>query len=88
MSFIEKIFGYSKADEHLAKLLVRAAEYAEIYLLAKRRQKGCDGMGELAMAKEDFKDSVDDLINYCKRQGYLAADVQCDIDAVADELHK
>lgn len=75
------LFDFAKSDTGLQELLEKASEYADIYLMAKRNQKGCDGMGELAMAKEDFKDSLDDLINYCKRQGYLAADVQYDIDS-------
>ena len=88
MSFIEKIFGYSKADEHLAKLLVRAAEYAEIYLLAKRRQKGCDGMGELATMKEEFRDIVDKVIQYSQERRYISEVISCDIDLVADEIVK
>jgi len=35
-------------DAHLASLLGRVSEYAEIYLLAKQRQKGGDEMGEAA----------------------------------------
>ena len=88
MSFIEKISGYSKSDEHLAKLLVKAAEYAEIYLLAKRRQKGCDGMGELATMKEEFKDIVDKVIQYCKEKKYISEVIFFDIDSIADEIKR
>ena len=88
MSFIEKISGYSKSDEHLAKLLVSAAEYAEIYLLAKRRQKGCDGMGELGTLKEEFRDVVDKVIQYCKEKKYISQDMSYDIDSIAAEIVK
>ncbi|MFZ3121959.1 MAG: hypothetical protein WA104_01120 [Thermodesulfovibrionales bacterium] len=48
LSCIEEICGYSVSDAHLASLLSRVSEYAEIYLLAKQRQKGGDEMGEVA----------------------------------------
>ncbi len=73
-------------DNHASSLLFKARECAEVYLLVTRRKKGCDGMGELAMIKEEFKEAVDDLINYCKGKDYLASDFQYDIDTIADIL--
>lgn len=43
-----KIQQVSKSDSLLAKLFAEAKEYAQVYVLARQRQKGCDGMGELA----------------------------------------
>lgn len=43
-------------------------------------------MGELAMVKEEFGASLDGLINYCKRKGYIGSNIQYEIDSVADEL--
>jgi hypothetical protein len=73
-------------DDDVSLLLCRARECAEIYLLVTKRQKGCDGMGELAMIKEEFKEAVDDLINYCKEGEYLASDFEYDLDTVAAVL--
>jgi hypothetical protein len=73
-------------DNRASSLLCKARECAETYLLVTRRRKGCDGMGELAMIKEEFKEAVDDLINYCKNKEYLAVDFQYDLDAVAAML--
>jgi hypothetical protein len=73
-------------DDDVFLLLCRARECAEIYLLVTKRQKGCDGMGELAMIKEEFKEAVDDLINYCKEGEYLASDFEYDLDTVAAVL--
>jgi hypothetical protein len=73
-------------DDDVSSLLYRARECAEIYLLVTKRQKGCDGMGELAMIKEEFKEAVDDLINYCKEGGYPASDFEYDLDTVAAVL--
>jgi hypothetical protein len=74
------------ADDHISSLLLKAKECAEIYLLVTKRQKGCDGMGELAMITEEFKEAVDDLFNYCKNKDYLANDFQYELGTVADIL--
>ncbi len=74
------------SDPEALRLLETAGEYAEIYLLARKRNKGCDGMGELAMAREELRDSLWALTGYCKRKGYLPADVHYEIDQTADEL--
>jgi hypothetical protein len=76
----------AESDIEFCRLLRTAREYADIYLLARKMQKGCDGMGELAMVKEEFRDSLDDLMNYCKGKGYLCGDIRYEIDFVADEL--
>lgn len=76
----------SKSDGELLKLLVDARECAEFYLLSKRRQKGCDGMGELAMIKDEFEESLNRLIAYCKAKGYVSADIQCGLDFAAEDL--
>jgi hypothetical protein len=73
-------------DNRASWLLCKARECAEIYLLVARRKKGCDGMGELAMIKEEFKEAVDDLMNYCKDKECLAINFQYDLDTVADML--
>ncbi len=44
---LKPILETSKKDYKLHRLLEKAQEYAEVYLLAKKRQKGCDGMGEV-----------------------------------------
>ncbi len=76
----------AKSDARFAALLAGAAEDADIYLLAKRRQKGCDGMGEMASLEDEFKSAVNDLVDYCARNKYLPDDVTYDIDVIADEL--
>jgi hypothetical protein len=76
----------AKADPGFVRLLGTAREYADIYLLARNTQKGCDGMGELEMAKEEFGDSLDALINYCTERQYLSGDFRYELDSAADEL--
>ncbi len=76
----------SKADKRLAELLMNAREYAEIYLMAQKRQKGCDGMGELATMKEEFRDVIDKVIQYSQEQKYIPQNMSYDIDSVADEI--
>lgn len=85
---IRNILDASRSDAGLAGLLGDAVEYAQVYLLAKQRQKGCDGMGELVTMKEEFRDIVDKVIQYCKEKKYIAEDVSYDIDSIADEIVK
>lgn len=59
---IENISKAAASDTHLARLLSVSGEYAQVYLYAKQRQKGCDGMGELATMKEELRDIVDKVM--------------------------
>ncbi|MDA8172764.1 MAG: hypothetical protein M0Z48_13155 [Nitrospiraceae bacterium] len=78
----------SKTDGELLKLLVDARECAEFYLLSKRRRRGCDGMGEFAMIKEEFEQALNILTTYCKEKGYVSADIQYELDSAAKDLAK
>ncbi len=83
---IKDIVESGKSDGELVRLFGIAREYADIYLLARNRQKGCDGMGELAMVKEEFANSLRELTEYCNGRGYLRGDIHYDIDCIANEL--
>ena len=83
---IEGIFKTSKTDAQLSGLLDEVKEFAQVYLLARQRQKGCDGMGELATMKEEFRDVVDKVIQYCQEKKYISRDLSFDIDAIADKI--
>ena len=85
---IRQISEIAKSDPGFVRLYWTAREYADIYLLARKTQKGCDGMGELAMAKEEFGDSLDTLINYCIGKKYLSGDVLYELKSEADELRE
>ena len=77
----------AKTDPKLARLLGDVREYASVYVLARLRQKGCDGMGELATMKEEFRDVVDKVIQYCKEK-YISEVPGYDIDSIADEIKR
>jgi hypothetical protein len=83
---IETIIKTSKSDGDLSAFVDEAREYAQIYLLAKQRHKGCDGTGELMTLKEEFKDTVDKLVQYCKEKNYLSGACAYDPDSIADEI--
>jgi len=78
----------SKTDALLAALVDDAREYAQVYLLAKQRRKGCDGTGELMTLREEFKDTVDKMVRYCKEKNQLSGICAYDPDSVADALVK
>jgi hypothetical protein len=77
---IETIFRASKSDAKLAGLIDEVKEFAHVYVLARKRQKGCDGMGELATMKEEFREVVDKVIQYCKEKEYISEVMGYDID--------
>ena len=88
MSIIEIIQKFVPDDAQLARLFERVREYAELYLIAKQRQKGCDGMGEVATLKDEFIYSLNGIIRYSKEKGYLTGDVSYDIDLIARDICK
>jgi len=73
---INTVLQASKTDARLATLLDEAREYAQIYLLAKERKKGCEGTGELMTLREEFRDAIGKLVKYCREKDY-----QCDLNA-------
>ena len=87
MNFIETIQKFIQDDQHLAQLFERVQEYAELYLRAKQRQKGCDGMGEVATLKDEFIYSLNKIINYCEEKGYIE-NIIYDLDLMAMDISK
>ena len=85
---IDDISERSASDPGLARLLDEAHEFACIYVLARQRQKGCDGMGELASMREEFRDVVDKVIQYSQEKKYISQGISYDIDSIADEIVK
>ena len=83
---IETIITQSKSDRALAALADEAREYAQVYLFAKQRHKGCSGTGELMTLKEEFKDAVDKMIRHCKENGYVSGACEYDPDSVVAAL--
>jgi hypothetical protein len=88
VSIIEIIQKFVPDDAQLARLFERVREYAELYLIAKQRQKGCDGMGEVATLKDEFIYSLNEIINYCKEKGYLSGEILYEIDSIARDICK
>ncbi len=85
---IKGISEISKSVPELEALLQTAREYAAVYLMAKKRQKGCDGMGELATMKEEFGDVLGRMMQFCKDKKYISEDMVWDIDSVAEEIER
>jgi len=62
LSIIRDIQDLKKDDTHLTRLSEKVREYAQLYLIAKQRQKGCDGMGEVATLKDEFIYSLNEMM--------------------------
>jgi len=85
MSIIETIQKFVQDDAQLARLFERVREYAELHLIAKQRQKGCDGMGEVATLKDELIYLTNEMIRYCKEKRYLSGEISYEIDSIARE---
>jgi len=85
---IPAIFEASKSDCKLAKLLENVQEYSQVYLFAKKRQKGCDGLGEMTNLKEEFNEALEELVEYCKNKGYLPDNASYDLSVIAAEVEQ
>ena len=88
MDMISAISEASKSDCELAVLLGNVQEYAQLYLLAKQRQKGCDGLGVMTNLKEEFNEALEELVEYCKNKGYLPDNSSYDLSVIADEVEQ
>lgn len=71
MYMIETIQKFRQNDARLAQLYEQVQEYAQLYLIAKQRQKGCDGMGEVATLKDEFIYYMNEMIQFCKEKGFF-----------------
>ncbi len=86
MQFLDIVKDRVKSDRRLSAMIFTASEYADIYFLARQRQKGCDGMGELATMKDELRDMVDKVMEHCKEKEYISDVLAYDIDLIADEI--
>lgn len=81
---LDAIITASTADARLAKIVDDATEYAQIYTLARQRQDGCAGKGELFALGAEFHELIDLMSEYCIKLGYIASPFKEDIDCIAD----
>jgi hypothetical protein len=87
LNIVQDFQRLAQDDAQLARLFEKVREYAELYLIAKQRQKGCDGMGEVATLKDELIYSLNEMMQYCKEKGYLADDITYEIDSIALEIN-
>ena len=88
MSIIETIQKSAQNDAEFTRLFEKVRENAELYLFAKQRQKGCDGMGEVVTLKDEFIYALNGIILYCKEKGYLSGDISYETDSIARDICK
>jgi len=83
---IEAIKRLLQNDARLMKLFGEVHEYAALYLLAKQRQRGCDGMGEVATLKDELAYFLEKMFSYCKEKSYLSDNISYEIDSIAYDI--
>lgn len=86
MNFLGTINQLINNDLELANLFERVKEYAELYLIAKQRQKGCDGMGEVSTLKDELVYLMNKIISYCQEKEYISEYITYDIDSISREI--
>lgn len=52
-------------NEAFTRKINNAKDYAKMYLMVKKRQRGCDGMGDFHALKEEFYDAARQVLAYC-----------------------
>ena len=86
---LDDILQESKTDALLASRLEEVQEYSQIYLLAKERQKGCNSMAQFIALKEEFKEVIDKLFQYCRqKKNHQFAFEEQDLDSLAVRFSK
>jgi hypothetical protein len=85
---LNDLLKFLETDATLKRLLDKAREYAQVYLLAKQRQKGCDEMGEVATLEDEFSGSLEEMIVYCKEKKYIPDDFSYDTELITEEILK
>jgi hypothetical protein len=86
LNIVQDFQRLAQGDAQLARLCEKVREYAELYLIAKQRQKGCDGMGEVATLKDELIYLMNEMIRYCNKKGYFSGDVPYDVDLIAHDI--
>ena len=85
---IEDLKRLAKEDTQLDTLLEEVQEHAQLYLLAKQRQKGCDEMGEVATLEAEFRWTIEKMIKYCKENNFSPLDSSDDLELLANKMLK
>jgi hypothetical protein len=86
MNILKAIQEFLQKDTELARIFEMVRENAELYLISKQRQKGCDGMGEVATLKDEFIYSLNGMIRHCKEKGYLSGEFSYETDSIARDI--
>jgi hypothetical protein len=88
LSDIEAIAQAAREDPELADLYRQTCDLATLYLFAKGRQRGCDGMGEVNNLKDEFSIAIGTMVTYCREHAIIIDIGPLATDAVLDELAK
>jgi hypothetical protein len=83
---LDAMIAASASDARLAKIMDDVFDYAQIYSLARQRQDGCAGKGELFALRAEFSEFIAQLSEYSVKQGYITSPLKEDIDHIADVI--
>ena len=86
LSHIEVIAQAARENPELADLYRQTCDLAMLYLFAKDRQRGCDGMGEVNNLKEEFSLAIGTMVTYCREHTIITDTGPLDTDVVLDDI--
>ena len=87
-TMLNAIISATKTDPELVVLYDKTLDYLRMYLLVKRRQKGCDGLGELNNLKDELNEAFYEIVDYCRGKHIPPEVFSCDLDLMIEELLK
>ncbi len=85
MSLYCEIQKAAKEDAQLSILCVRAAEYARLYLYA-RKISGCNGLGEIENLLDEFRKMIYEILRYCGKKDYIDEFAIYNVNTTDEEL--
>ncbi len=83
---IDLIRSSARSDEGLARLYGELEEYVRMYSYVKKRQKGCDGLGDLNNLKDELRVVLERLLSYCREKGYLDRTGSYDVNSLIEDI--
>jgi hypothetical protein len=83
---LDAIIAASTSDSRLAKIVEDVVDYAQIYSLARKRQDGCAGKGELFALRAEFQELIEMMSEHSVKRGYILNPFNEDIDRIADDI--
>jgi hypothetical protein len=86
-SLCGEIMEAKRFDRKLSVLCDRAADYARVYLRAKK-EKGCNGLGGRETLLDEFRKMLHEIMRYSSNKKYIDGLLIYEIEVTDEEIDK